>query len=346
MATLTEVSYYMRRIIKWGSVGIVIIMLIPFAWGIVKGIYLKLNPPPPPAPTVKYGKLPKLKFLDNDPNYKPQFKLETIAGGLPKLANTSKVYFVTVNKSRILELDKIKPIAAILGFTTEPQKIDDQTYKFILNKPAASLTVDIIYNSYVYNFDWRSEPQILSAKDIPNNQQALLEARNFWQNLGLLASDLADGQSKITYLKIDDSGNVIPALSLSQANLVRADLFRSDKDSLKFVTTQGDKSPVNVLFSGLTDRNKRVVEANYAYSRILEGDFSTYPLKTVDQAWNEMQQGGYVAKKAGNVVTIRTVTLAYYESDQPQEFIQPVYVFEGDGGFIGYVPAISADYSQ
>ena len=55
-------------------------MLIPPTLNLIGRIYLTINPPPPPAPTVKYGKLPKMVFPDADVNYKPSFRLETIEG--------------------------------------------------------------------------------------------------------------------------------------------------------------------------------------------------------------------------------------------------------------------------
>ena len=346
MATLTEVGYYTRRIIKWGAVGLVVVMLIPPAWKLVKRVYLAINPPPPPAPTVRYGKLPKLVFPERDAGYQPQYRLETIEGSLPKLTNIARVYFVTINKSRILELEKIKSKARVLGFDREPVKIDDANYKFTSSSLPAELTVNIIYNSYAYKYDWSSDAKILDERGVPNNEQTLLEAKNLWQSLGLLAADLTDGRAKITFLT-GGTGELVPTISLSEANFVRADLFRADKDGLKVVTPKGEESPVNVTLSGSNDRSKRIVEANHSYSRILDNDFSTYPLKGVDKAWGELQAGGgYIARPGTAQVTVRKVSLAYYESGQPQEFLQPVYVFEGDGGFVEYVTAVSSDYSQ
>ena len=65
------------------------------------------------------------------------------------------------------------------------------------------------------------------------------------------------------------------------------------------------------------------------------------------RAWEYLQTGkGYVAKRTTPNVTIRKISLAYYESNEPQEFLQPVYVFEGDNGFVAYVPAIKSEYLQ
>ena len=43
---------------------------------------------------------------------------------------------------------------------------------------------------------------------------------------------------------------------------------------------------------------------------------------------------------------IRKVSLAYFEPVTPAQFLQPVYVFEGDRGFAAYVPAIVDKYVQ
>ena len=346
MATLTEVSYYTRRGIKWGAIGLVVVLLTPVVWGAVKRVYLKLRPPPPPPPTVAYGTLPGLHFPEAPEAYQPVLRLETIDGKLPKVTTVGKVYVVNVNKSRLLELERVKTKVRSLGFSNEPEAVDEQTYKFVHPAIPATLTVNVIYGAYRFSYDWTLDQALYSAQAVPNNDQAFLEAKSWFQTLGILGSDLASGQPKFGYFAAQPP-EMVPTVSLSEANFIRVDLFRSNRDDLPWVTTGGSHSPVNVIFSGVADRTKRVVQADFAYSQILEGNFATYPLKSVDQAWNELQQGkGYVAHTAGAQVVIRQVSLAYYESDQPQEFVQPVFVFEGDGGYVAYVAAIDPKYLQ
>jgi len=38
--------------------------------------------------------------------------------------------------------------------------------------------------------------------------------------------------------------------------------------------------------------------------------------------------------------------MGYFDSVVPQHYMQPVYVFEGDGNFVGYVPAVSKDWVE
>ncbi|MDO8488462.1 MAG: hypothetical protein Q7S31_04140 [bacterium] len=346
MATLTEVSYYTRRAVKWAIAAMIIIILTPILWRMVKGIYLKINPPPPPAPTVAYGKLPQLKFPQASKDYQPVMRLETIDGKLPKLATVSRVYVVEVNKSRLLELDRVKARVRSLGFSNEPGQVDEQTFEFVHPAVPATLKVDVIYDTYKYQYDWTLDQAIYSGRSVPNNNQAFVEAKSFFQTLGILGSDLADGKTKVAYFAAQPP-QMIPTTSLSEANFIRIDLFRSDRDNLPWVTRGGNTSAVYAIFSGVSDRSKRIVEANYAYSKIVENSFATYPLKTADQAWNELQQGqGYVATQAGPQVVVRRVYLAYYESDIHQDFVQPVFVFEGDSNYLAYVSAIDPAYLQ
>jgi hypothetical protein len=36
--------------------------------------------------------------------------------------------------------------------------------------------------------------------------------------------------------------------------------------------------------------------------------------------------------------------MAYYDPDVLSQYFQPIVVFEGDGGFVAYVPAVTAEY--
>lgn len=348
MATLTEVGYYTRKGIKYGAIGFVAIVMAPILFGAAKKLYLILRPPPPAPPTVRYGKLPALNFIKPDPNYNPSYRLETVDGKLPSLPNVGKVYLVDVNKSRLKELDGVKAKAKIFGFVNDPTTNDDIVYEFKHPTLPSTLTVNVIYGSYEYKYDWTIDQTLYSGQYPPDPDRAFLEAKGFFQGLGILASDLASGIPKTTFFQAQPPV-MLPSRSLSEANFVRIDLFRANADNMPFVTPAFKTSPVYVIFSGSSDRNKRVIEAQYAYSKTLDGESSTYPLKGADVAWQELQKGQgsvVVRSSAAGEVVIRKTYLAYYESRDPQEFIQPVYVFEGDGGFVGYVPAISASYQQ
>ncbi len=344
MATLGEVGYYSRRIVKWGIISVIIIMLIPFVFRILKSVYLAILPPAPAAPTVSFGKLPLLNFELLDTAYKPQLRLETIEGKLPTLANVARVYFVETSKSRILSLDKVKLKARYLGFDRDPEALDERTYKFTHPKDPSVLTVDIISDKLQFRYDWVTNQKLYSKTLTIPREQIISEAKNYLQSLNILPADIAESQIKITYLAATPP-TLTPAISASEANFARADFYRSDKDGLRFVSPGAQSAPISIVIGSSLDQRSTIIMADYNYSKTVDGDFATYPLRGAQAAWDELiGGGGFIAKPAGNNVTVRKVSLGYFETNIPQRFLQPVYIFEGDGGFTAFVQAIAADY--
>ncbi len=343
MATLGEVSFYTRRIIKWGIIVILTVMITPFVWRLAKQIYLRLLPPPPPPPTVRYGKLPTLNYELPTIAYKPQIKLETKTNTLPVLNKIGKVYFVETSKSRILALDKARIKARSLGFSAEPKRESDRIYKFIHPVDPSTLTVDLISDKIKYEFDWTNDSEIYASNFTLSRDQIVSESRNFFQNLGLLPSDIPDTNSKITYLSANPP-KLTPSIAASEANFAKVDLYRQNRDNLPFVTS-GDYSPINITLGSGKFQARKIISANYNYSKIIDTEFATYPLKTTEEAWDELVAGGgIITKSAGSQVVVREISLAYYEPDEPQRFVQPVFVFVGDGEFTALVQAVAPEY--
>lgn len=337
-------SGIVRKIIKWGTISLVVMALIPGTISLVKKIYLTLNPPPPPPPTVKYGKLPKLIFPEMSASATPEYKLETISGGLPAMANVGNVYLVGVNKSRLLVLDRMTQKAKTVGLSRGPDELDERTYRYTSPSLPVDMIFDVITESFSYKYDWTSDKSVYTVYDVPLKDSAEKEAKSFFQRMGVLQDDLVSGPVKMVYLTATSSA-MFPANSPYEANFVRVDLYREDKDKIKFVTAGGDTSPINITISGQTGE-KRIAQANYYYSQVIGDDYATYPLKSVETAWKELiSGGGFIAKRStDNKAVIRRVYLGYYEANEQQSFIQPVYVFEGDGGFMAYTQAVDDAY--
>jgi hypothetical protein len=345
MATLTEVGSVARKGIKIAIFALIALMISPLVIKGLKALYLRLHPPPPAPPNYKYGTLPAIEFPQVSEEATPEYSLQTISGSLPALQTIGKVYVVGINKSRLLTLDRVKAKVKSLGFTNDPQEISDQVYKFYHPMIPAVLTYNIVSGEFYYQYDWTQDKDVPNSTSVSTGEQAVVEAKTFFQSIESLPDDLTSGEGKSSFLAATHSA-MIPVDSIYSANFVRADLFRADRDKMKVVTPGGDTSPVNVIFSGLSG-SKRVVLANYQYSQVIDGDYGTYPLKNVATAWQELQDGkGYIAKKTGYKITVRRVSLAYYESQTAQKFLQPVFVFEGDGGFMGYVSAVDSTQTK
>ena len=93
---------------------------------------------------------------------------------------------------------------------------------------------------------------------------------------------------------------------------------------------------------------KKVIGAEYRYFPIDESKSATYPIKTAQQAWEELNaQKAFIASLGENQdqqITIRNIYLAYYDAGVQTDFYQPIIVFEGDRNFKAYLPAVTADY--
>jgi len=352
MATLTETAYWTRKILKFGIIALVAFVFIRTSFKIGSNIWRQLHPPPPPPPTISFGKLPKLIFPpENLPLEKAKisFKLETIQGVLPKLPEISKVYFMPVKGPNLLALERANTFAKNLGFQEPPEIINETNYRWKSKSSATILEMDINNLNFHLFYEYKQDQEVLMSKNLPTNQQAAQEVKNFLASNNLLEEDLANGTAEFEYLRFDGI-ELSPVNSLSEANFVRVYLFRENLDELKILPPNPKKSLISFLFSGSRTPGKRIVEINYNYYPIEKEIFSTYPLKPVNQAWNELQGGqGYIANFGQNEsgqITIRQVYLAFYNSPQPQHYLQPIYVFEGDKDFWAYIPAIDPKWTE
>lgn len=262
----------------------------------------------------------------------------------------TKVYFMPKKEANLLALDRANQQVKKMGFSQRPELIDDNRYRWKTdNSPATSLEMDINSGNFRLFYEYENDQELLNSKYLPTNEQAASEAKNFLTVNDLLAGDLANGTAEFDYLKANYP-SLTPAVSLSEADFVRVNLFRTTLNNLKILPPNPKKSLVSFLFSGSREPGKRIIEINYTYWPIDSENFSTYPLKPLNYAWNQVQADeAYVANLGQNEdgkITIRQAYLAYYDSETPQNYLQPIYVFEGDKNFFAYVPAIDPQWSE
>ena len=308
-------------------------------------IYKKLFPQPPPAPTVEYGKLPKLAFQER-PKLNATYVLETPEGGFPSLADQAKVFFMPKINPNLLSLDIARSKAKDLGFISEPEVINDTMYKFRnLNYPAI-LEINIVTGVFSISYDLNADRTPLDKKP-PVAEIAASLVRSYLSNADVFPEDLT-GAIQHSFLKLS-AGKFINALSLSEGDVIKINFFRKNYDELPSITESPDESNVWFIVTGAQDRNQQIIAGEFHYYPVDESRFSTYPIKTPEVAFEELINGNsYIADqglvKDGETLKIRRVYLAYFDSKNASEFYQPIYVFEGDKGFVAYVPAVSSDY--
>jgi len=345
MTRLTQVAITTRKIIRYSIYFVIFLIVGRILLNLGIGLFNILFPKPPPAPTVSFGKLPKLPFPEKNSGQTFTYKVETADGNLPKFANQAKVYFMPKPSSSFASLDSTIQKASGLGFISQPQKISDTMYRFTNRDNTSTLEMNIINGSFSISYNLAVDPSPLSVRP-PTPEVAAQNVKSYLSSGGVLPDDLTGPTSNV-FLKIQGQ-SLVPAVSLSEASLVKVNFFRKPYDELPAVTADPQESNVWFLMSGLTQREKQVVAAQFHYFAVDEEQFSTYPIKTVDEALQELQGNtGFIASAGvGNQssVTIRKIYLGYYDPGSPASFYQPVFVFEGDRGFMAYVPAVTSAY--
>lgn len=345
--TLTETAYYTRNIIKYGAIFLVSAVVLRFAWVGGVGIYRHFFPAPPPPPEVKFQKLPAITFTPR-PELTGKtytFSLQTPTGDLPTFASQANVYFIPTPQSSFLDLDEATKLARALGFSRESTALSEAVYRFAHEQVPGAIDINIVNKTFSVSYNLSQDQRLLTLRP-RGADEALRVASSFLSTASLYTEDLQSGQKTFEFLGSQPE-NLEPVTSISEANFVRVNFWRRDYDGLPVITPRKDRSTVWILVSGETTGPSQVIAGEYHYFPVAAEQKSTYPIKTSQEAWNVLTAGdGLVISGPTdtNNITIRRAYLAYYDSGTPQQFLQPVVVFDGDSDFRVIVPAVTTEY--
>ncbi len=247
MASLTQTAYLSRKIIKYGSIGLVAFLILRGLSISFRAYWKKAHPAPPPPPTVAFGKLPALSFPGRGGLPPLSFKLETISGTFPKQGTQAKVYFMPLPATNLLAWDNTKAWAKKLGFTQDPESTDKFSYRFFSNdSPPTFLDVNVLSKNFHLYYDWRNDLGIISLGNPPQDNAAITAAKSFLQIAEALADDLSQGTAKTIYLKYKN-GELNKALFYSESNFSKVNLFRANIDNLKVLSPNPKDANISIL---------------------------------------------------------------------------------------------------
>lgn len=348
---LTYISFLARKAVIFGSISLVtlivgrVVITTGIAW------WKALNPPPPPPPTVGFGILPAIAFPDQDLEEKPiSYTLETPNGTTPYFSDRAKVFLVQHAAPNLLADENAKQLAAKYGYVFDPDKIPGNVYRWSKSAPLQStFEYHILSRHFELTTDYLSRPELLTSPTLPTGFDAVKQVKDFMKKGDLLGSDMATASGEITYLKSlgDELG---PAVSPSDADFIQVDLNRTPIDlQYRMYTPNGFEGIVTAVIAGNLKGQDSIVEIKSGYNTIDYTQVHTYPLRTSQEAWKLLKAGeGYIASPGDEEnATIREITLGYYDTAEPQEYLQPIYVFYNPAdGFLGYVPALDPSYIQ
>jgi len=345
MLTLSDASYDTKEILKWGGLviaGLVILIVLIRMLLIAKEA---IFPTPPPKPTVLFGKLEPQVFPKNVTDQSSlTYSVNTLSGELPGLTDQAKVFTIQTYTPDLLGLSRAKQAAVQTGFTNEPSKISDTLFEWTdpdTSQITRKLTMDTVDFNFNITSNYSAITTFTSGQGLPSQDQAVSDAQNLLTNLNSLPQDIDQTKTQANLLTFTN-GSLTPAINFSHAQVIRVVFHQQDIDTIPIYYEDPNSSNINVLVGS----NNKILEANYIHQTTTE-DFSTYPLKTTQQAFAELQQGkGYIAAYDGTSknIPLNNVFLAYYIGSKPQQYLMPIFVFTKDTTFEAYVPAVTDEW--
>lgn len=339
MSNLTKTAFFTKKFLT----GLFIILVLVIAYfslrTIAKSIFTSAFPSAGDPPLVAFGKLPQLQFSRGiKPPKEVTYKIETVSGHLVEVAKQLKVFTIKEPIAAFGDLTKANNIAQSIRFTVPPAAVENGEAIYLdRSLISKTLTIELITGNLSLTSNYLNNQAVITSS--PKNElgsKSIADA--FLSNLKFPVNDFGDVQ--FTKYKVDN-GRLTEVSSLSNANLIQISYNRADIDKVPIMALGQNESRVRVLVTA-TD----VVLANVAVSGIEKYKFSTYPLKGVKKAFEDLSTGYAIYNKdiVGSIFTIRNVDLAYLETDEFVPFLQPVYVFESDDGLEAYVRAISDEF--
>lgn len=341
MTSLYYVTEHIKSLLKWSGIGIGGIILVVFLFRF--GLFLKevIAPTPPPAPTMTWGKIPSIPFPESKYPQKFAYTINTISGDLPILPDRATVYLLATPEASLQSLKNATTEVQNIGFEEDGIRIAETVYQWQnQDLPSQKIQYDIVSKDFKLSSDFLSDPNILSAVSLPNENDAKGIGEDFLANVHAFPSDLDATKSAVTFFTITN-GTLSPTTSLSNAQIIRIDFFQKDIDQHPIYYPEYPQSPLFLLVGG-KEFDGEVVEAEY-YHHTITDTSSTYPLSTTTQAFEMLKNGkGYIAsyKGSGSNVRINNAKLGYYLSKESKTYLMPIIIFEGNNDFVGYVSAI------
>lgn len=346
--SLTEVSFYFRKFLPLGIIFILVFFIFFYA---IKLFFSTLeNRPKPIRYNTVFGKIAPPTVPNATSSAGISFVLDTIEGRPISASASGYVYFLPPTATRFGYREKIYVMAKNLGFNTDIIKHKLIGKDAVFTDDKQTLTADITNFNFDYEYDYKKDPAVFEEVFIPDENRIKDSAIGFLKQVGRYPEELAQGKTNIIYFNYDQSENVLRVVERPQeANVVEVDFYRADipgnPQAFPIVAPTYFNSPNHIIMVFKTGK-MIPLKAEVSFYEKSKNQIGTYPLRSGEEAWEDLKAGnGYILHSNGyQSVTIKHMFLGYLDPSDYQNYLQPVYVFLGDGDFVAYVPAVSKKY--
>ncbi len=343
--TLSQTAILTKQVITLSAIAIVLGTVSFIGYKIWHAYYLAHLPPVEEKPDTKFGLLPPLDFPPSavaSSNF--SYSIDTSTGNLPKVGKDPgfeklvKVYFVTKTFATLLSAEKSQNLAEKFNIKTVPQVLSETKYLFKDNNK--TLTVDLDSG----NFSFTKEATISAKESLDDDNKLISDFETNLQRLGVFKEEFKNGRTRVLLLK-NDSGKFTPTELRAEAAAAVISLWPSNIDGKAIFTPQFNISLINSLVYKSADSLQNYLSLNFTYYPIDTSTFATYPIKTTEEAFEDLKRGKgiVVIEPTKAQVSITSVYLAYFLPENYNPYLQPIFVFEGPH-FAAYAPALSEQF--
>ncbi len=334
--TLTQAAVLTKKTMVFG---VVFIILGISAWLGYRYYYYNIYLPNLPVieeqPTNRFGVLEAPLFpltLVSSSNF--SYSVDTTTGELPtEFPKLMKVYFATSLSITLLGPDRATLLANSFGFVSGPELITQTQYQYQDDRGNIFI-IDL--NSGNFNFrkvlpekQQLKDSTFLSASSLETTFKTELSKR------GLLQVGLESGRTKVNF----ETGNI------KDSQTTQVTIWPDNIEEYPIATGNIDRGLIYATINKDSLDPDKFLIFNYTFWPIDQTYFGTYKIKSVIEAFDDLKngQGIILQEPPTSKVSLRNVYLAYFQSEEYAPYIQPIYVFEGEG-FMAYVPAITDEF--
>ena len=367
---LVKTSLLFRRVVNVVIAILLIYIIAKALTPTINNIISTLNPPKDP-PTIKYGQLDPLEFIEKPISGEVgEFVLDTSSGKLPSnIPSKLPVYPYRQPTFSYVAGQKAQEHARTLGFdeTELTSDLKSDVFTWVDRDTNAFLRIDsrteelLMVNS-LENFSslptGRLEPTLVE-----------VSARNLLNSVGRLYDPQFNREKGVVTLAAYENDNFKPVTRNSEAQIARIDFFRKVLD-YPIVNENPKKGTISMYMTGINSEKNptKFPIIDYHEWEIINDESGTYPLISIQEAWDAVanKNKGVIVSiipqskspLASHEVTsvqkvfVNNVYIGYYDTAAAQTYMQPVYVFEGKynvrnragGEIVIYFPALQGQY--
>lgn len=344
--TLSQTAILTRQIITISIFALVLGTVSFIGYKIWNAYYLANLPPVEEIPDTKFGLLPAIDFPQSSVSSSNfSYSIDTSTGNLPKVGQDTgfeklvKVYFVTRTFATLLSGEKSQSLAEKFGIISQPEILSETNYLFREGDKVLNIDLDS------GNFYFRNESTMSGVESLDDDNKLVADYQRTLKFLGVYKENLQNGRTKVVLLK-DEGNTFLPTQLRTEAQAAQVSLWPSQIDNKPIFTPQFNASLINAVIYKSADTLENFLSLDFTDYSIDTSTFATYPLKSTDEALEDLKKGKGVViiEPQKPQVSITSVYLGYYLAENYNPYLQPIFVFEGPS-FVAYVGAISSAYS-